>query len=183
MSFDLFFQIDMAFCVGHRTHIEIRSHLLVILIHNRHDAVLCTDHRQMCILWDTKIHAEMRKTEGPVLKRGKSQKQEAARTASLIIYPPGMSECLSSTTLMICDICYLCSNRVTQKRQYLRAYGWSISADKLVAGLLIKRKMQLFFGDNNCFPVTDCASQSSAREIKSKGWPVVPSHCCTPEEK
>lgn len=46
-----------------------------------------------------------------------------------------------------------------------------------------QERKEAAFGDENCFPVTDCANQFSTGEIRSKRWPIIAKHCCTYEEK
>lgn len=147
------------------------------MIHSRHSPSSHTDHRQMYVPKDPKSHTEMRKTkpstEGPVLlikeeyhrnrrQRGFTDHLSTWDIVSNIQAQPSFScqnVCLA-VSLQIIYFCWItCSRAANQERK------------------------EAAFGDENCFPVTDCANQSSTREIRSKRWPIIAKHCCTHEEK
>lgn len=141
---------------------------------NRHSPSLHTHHRQICVLLKVpKIHTEMRKTktstEGPV-PRIKWEYHRNTRQHSFTDHLPTWNTvgniqvqpffsyqnvCLA-VFLRIIYFCWItCSRAANQERK------------------------EAAFGDENCFPVTDCANQSSTSEIRSKRWPIIAKHCCT----
>ena len=145
------------------------------MIHNRHSHSFHTNHRQMC---SQRLKDSCRnEKQKPVLKAQFSkQKRNITETqgskVSLIICLPGIlsaafrfhplsyqNVCLA-VSLWIIYFCWItCSSAANQERK------------------------EAAVGDENCFPVTDCANQSSTKEIRSKRWPIIAKHCCTHGEK
>lgn len=150
----------------------------MILIYNRHSPSLHTHCKQICVLLkNPKIHTKRRKTktntEGPVLQIKQEYHRNTRQngfighlptwnTVSNIQVQPSFSYqnvCLAMF-LQIIYFCWItCSRAANQERK------------------------EAAFGDENCFLVTDCANQSSTREIRSKRWPIIAKYCCTHEEK
>lgn len=145
----------------------------MIVVYNRHSPSLHTDYGQMCILKDPQIHTEMERNKNQywrpssLNKRGTPQKNKRQQGFIDHLY----------TWDTVSNI------QVQASLSYQNVHGIIYACWITCRTAANQERKEAAFGDENCFPVTDCTNQSSTREIRSKRWPIIAKHCCTHEAK